>query len=55
LAVDTQRSHPVKYSSKGWCYLLEGLRKIDKGDFDACQKAINNCRKIGLLPIDFVR
>jgi hypothetical protein len=54
LVIDSQRTNPVKYSSRGWCYLLEGLGKIHKGEFDACQKAINDCRKIGLLPIDFV-
>jgi len=53
-AIDSQRTHPVKYSSRGWSYLLEGLGKISKGEFDSCQKAINDCRKIGLLPIDFV-
>jgi len=54
LALNRQRTNPVKYSSRGWCYLLEGLGKISKGEFDAAQKAINDCRKIGLLPIDFV-
>jgi hypothetical protein len=54
-AIDAQRTNPIKYSSRGWCYLLEGLGKIHKGEFDSCQKAINDCRKIGLLPIDFVR
>jgi hypothetical protein len=54
LAIDSQRTKRVKYSSRGWCYLLEGLGKIHKGEFDACQRAINDCRKIGLLPIDFV-
>ena len=53
-AINSQRTHPVKYSSRGWSYLLEGLGKISKGEFDSCQKAINDCRKIGLLPIDFV-
>jgi DNA-directed RNA polymerase subunit RPC12/RpoP len=43
----------VKYSGRGWCYLLEGLGKIDKDEFAKCEKAINDCRKIGLLPIDF--
>jgi hypothetical protein len=54
LVIDSQRTKPIKYSSRGWCYLLEGLGKISKGEFEACQKAINDCRKIGLLPIDFV-
>jgi hypothetical protein len=53
-AIDSQRTKKVKYSSRGWCYLLEGLQKINKGEFNACQKAINDCRKTGLLPIDFV-
>jgi hypothetical protein len=36
---------------RGWCYILErhGLRK---GDFDAAQKLINDCRKSGDLPLD---
>jgi hypothetical protein len=29
------------------------MHKIDKGDFNACSKAINNCIKLGYLPIDF--
>lgn len=52
--MDSQRTKRFKYSSRGWCYLLEGLGKIHKGEFVACQKAINDCRKIGLLPINFV-
>jgi hypothetical protein len=37
--------------SRGWCYILErhGLRK---GDFDAAQRLINDCRKSGDLPLD---
>jgi len=53
-AIEHQRTSSVKYSARGWCYQLEGLGKIGKGEFGACQKAINDCRKIGLLPIDFV-
>ena len=53
LAIDAQRTRRIKYSARGWCYLLEGLGKIHKGEFDACEKAINDCWKIGLLPIDF--
>lgn len=34
---------------------LEGLGKITKSEFDVCQKAINDCRKLGLLPIDFTK
>jgi len=53
-ATNSRRTHPIKPSSRGWCYLLEQLGKIHKGEFSACQKAINDCRKIGLLPVDFV-
>src|SRR5262245_22676203 len=40
-------------SSRGWCYLLEehGLRK---GDFDAAQNLIVECRRQRLLPMDIV-
>jgi hypothetical protein len=54
LAIKAQVTLRIKYSARGWCYLLEGLEKIHKGEFDACEKAINDCRKIGLLPLDFV-
>lgn len=52
--IDAKRTNRIEYSTRGWCYLLEGLGKIDKDEFSSCQKAINDCRKIGLLPIDFV-
>lgn len=54
LEIEARRSKRVKYSSRGWCYLLEGLGLIHKGEFSSAQKAINDCRKICLLPIDFV-
>lgn len=44
-----------KYSSRGWCYILEGEGKITKEEFDACADRINDCRKANLLPIDFVK
>lgn len=53
-AIDAQRTKRVRYSSRGWCYLLEGLGLIDKGEFKKAQKAINDCRKLGVLSIDFV-
>lgn len=52
--INNQRTSKIKYSSRGWSYLLEGLAKIHKGEFNASQKAINDCRKLGFLPIDFV-
>lgn len=41
------------FSVRGWCYFMEGLGRIDKGQFDSVTRAINDCRKIGYLPIDF--
>ena len=42
----------IKVSAHGWCYILEedGLAK---GDFKACERLINECRKNGALPYDF--
>ena len=54
-AIDAQRTRHMKVSSRGWAYALEGLSKIAKNEFDACQKTINDCRKLGLLPIDFTK
>jgi hypothetical protein len=39
-------------SARGWCYYLEGLNVISKGQFDQAQRIINDCRKSGMLPID---
>lgn len=43
-----------KVSSRGWCYILEGYRLINKDEFDKVDSLINNCRRYGYLPIDFV-
>ncbi|KKK64493.1 hypothetical protein LCGC14_2983640, partial [marine sediment metagenome] len=43
-----------KVSARGWAYQLETFGICDKSEFDKVQKLINDCRKIGLLPIDFV-
>ncbi len=40
-------------SSRGWCYQLEGFGLITKAEFDRVESLINECRKNGLLPIDF--
>jgi hypothetical protein len=40
-----------KVGSRGWCYLLESYG-LHKGDFDAAQKLITECRKSGDLPLD---
>jgi hypothetical protein len=38
--------------SRGWAYVLEGERLIDKDEIDAAQNLINDCRKNGDLPLD---
>ena len=43
----------MKYSPRGWTYILEGLGKIHKGEFNKAGRALTNCRKIGFIPIDF--
>jgi hypothetical protein len=40
-----------RVSSRGWCYILEEHGLV-KGDFDAAQRLINECRKSGRLPLD---
>jgi len=42
-----------KISSRGWCYQLEGFGLINKSQFDRIETLINECRQIGLVPIDF--
>lgn len=42
-----------KVSSRGWCYQLETERYINKDQFDRAEKLINDCRKKGILPLDF--
>jgi hypothetical protein len=37
--------------SRGWCYILE-RHGLHKGDFDAAQRLITECRKNGDLPLD---
>jgi hypothetical protein len=43
-----------KISARGWCYIMEGKRYINKDQFDKVEEAINRCRREGLLPVDFV-
>lgn len=43
-----------KVSSRGWAYLLETRRFINKDQFDRVTTLINKCRQKGYLPIDFV-
>jgi hypothetical protein len=44
----------LKISARGWCYIMEGERYINKNQFDKVEEAINRCRREGLLPVDFI-
>lgn len=52
--LDYQNVINQKISIRGWCYILEGLNKITKSDFRKTTKFINELRKDGSIPIDFV-
>lgn len=49
-----QQGINFRVSSRGWCYLMEQAGYIDKSQFDKVDSAVNRCRKMGLLPVDFV-
>lgn len=51
---DISKEIGFKVSSRGWAYLLETNRVINKDEFDKVTNLINKCRKLGRLPIDFV-
>jgi hypothetical protein len=42
-----------KQSPRGWCYTLENEGVINKGEFDRAEDAINDCRRLGYLPVHF--
>jgi hypothetical protein len=48
---DINSTLDFQVSSRGWCYILEE-QGLGKGDFEAAQKLINQCRKDGTLPLD---
>jgi regulator of sigma D len=50
--IEIDSSLDFKVSSRGWGYLLEE-HGLAKGDFDAAERVINDCRKAGHLPVDF--
>ncbi len=54
LMKDLSRRIGFKVSSRGWCYIMEQKGYINKDQFDKVASAINDCRKDGLLPVDFV-
>jgi hypothetical protein len=50
---EMQSTVDFKMSARGWAYALENDGIITKGQLDAAQKVINDCRKSGALPIGF--
>jgi hypothetical protein len=42
-----------KLGARGWCYILEQQGSITKGEFDKAESLITECRKTGILPVDF--
>jgi hypothetical protein len=50
---EIRKSMTFKAGTRGWCYILEE-HGLTKGDFDTAEGLINDCRKAGHLPIDFV-
>lgn len=54
LLIDLSNRIGFKVSSRGWCYLMEQAGHINKSQFDKVENAINNCRRLGILPVDFV-
>ena len=54
LLIDLSYKIGFKVSSRGWCYLMEQAGHINKSQFDKVENAINNCRRQGILPVDFV-
>lgn len=54
MLIDISRTIGFKVSSRGWCYLMEQAGHIDKSQFSKVENAINNCRRVGVLPVDFV-
>lgn len=54
LLKELSRQIGFKVSSRGWCYIMEQRRLINKNQFDRIDDAINDCRRKGLIPVDFV-
>lgn len=51
---EMQEKIGFRVSARGWCYLLEQNGAIDKSQFNKVESWVNNCRRRGILPIDFV-
>lgn len=52
--LELQHTVPQKFSSRGWCYVLEGQLLLIKDKFDQAQDLVNDCRVNNFLPVDLV-
>lgn len=52
--MEVDKTTESESGTRGWCYLIEGENLITKDKFDITEIRINNCRKRGFLPVDFV-
>ena len=43
-----------RVSSRSWGYILEGMSRVDKDEIVKVERALNDCSKLGYLPLDFV-
>jgi len=50
--LEIQSRLDFEVGTRGWCYLLESERIIDKGEFAKAERLITDCRKRGDLPLD---
>ena len=51
LILEINSTMDFKVGSRGWCYILE-QHGLAKGDFDAAERLISDCRKAGDLPLN---
>ena len=50
--IQTAEQMDFKIGARDWCYVLENAGSLTKGQFDAAEKLIGDCRKDGHLPLD---
>jgi hypothetical protein len=54
LILEIAEQTPYSWSTRGWCYMLEGKGWLTKDQFDKVQSAINDLRKNGEIPVDLI-
>jgi hypothetical protein len=52
LILEIRSTMDFEVGARGWSYILEQRGLITKGDFDAAENLITDCRKTGDLPLD---